>query len=119
MTRRTLLTASVAALAAPTPIPIIDTHIHLFDVSRPGGVPWPPKDGPIYKSANPARFRELVKGLNVVGAVEIECSPLFDDNQWVLDVMARDPVMTGMIGDLEPDHKDFAKHLERFHKNPL
>ena len=27
--------------------------------------------------------------------------------------------MTGMIGDLEPDHKDFHTHLERFHKNPL
>ena len=124
MNRRTFLSTaaaastSVAALAAPM-IPIIDTHIHLFDVSRPGGIPWPPKDGPIYTSASPARFRELVKGLNVVGAVEIECSPLFDDNQWVLDVMAKDPVMTGMIGDLEPGHNDFAKHLERFHKNPL
>ena len=120
MNRRTFLasTAAVAAFAAPA-IPIIDCHIHLFDVSRPGGVPWPPKDGPIFKTASPARFRELVKGLNVVGAVEIECSPLFDDNQWVLDVMAKDPIMTGMIGDLEPDHKDFAKQLERFHKNPL
>ena len=121
MNRRTFLlasTAAAAAVAAPA-IPIIDCHIHLFDVSRPGGVPWPPKDGPIFKTASPARFRELVKGLNVVGAVEIECSPLFDDNQWVLDVMAKDPIMTGMIGDLEPDHKDFPKQLERFHKNPL
>jgi len=126
MTRRTFLASSaatastVSALAAPPPaIPIIDTHIHLFDVARPGGVPWPPKGDSIYKTALPARFRELVKGLNVVGAVEIECSPLFDDNQWVLDVMAREPVMTGMIGDLEPDHKDFPRHLERFHRNPL
>ena len=121
MNRRTFLATASAAtvLAAPAPIPIIDTHIHLFDVTRPGGVPWPPKDGPIYKTASPARFRELVKGLNVVGAVEIECSPLFDDNQWVLDVMAKEPVMTGMIGDLDPDHKDFPKHLERFHRNPL
>jgi len=123
MTRRTFLAASAATastVAAPPPaIPIIDTHIHLFDVTRPGGVPWPPKGDSIYKTALPARFRELVKGLNVVGAVEIECSPLFDDNQWVLDVMAKEPVMTGMIGDLEPDHKDFPRHLERFHKNPL
>ena len=124
MNRRTFLASTTAAAAAPTAvaaptIPIIDCHIHLFDVARLGGVPWPPKDGPIYKTASPARFRDLVKGLNVVGAVEIECSPLFDDNQWVLDVMAKDPIMTGMIGDLEPDHKDFPKHLERFHKNPL
>ncbi len=121
MNRRTFLAASAAAAstAAPLTIPIIDTHIHLFDTSRPGGIPWPPKEGPIYKSATPGRFRELTKSLNVVGAVEIECSPLFEDNQWVLDVMARDSIMTGMIGDLEPDHRDFPKHLERFHKNPL
>ncbi|MBT5690113.1 MAG: amidohydrolase, partial [Opitutae bacterium] len=24
-------------------IPIIDTHIHLYDTSRPDGVPWPPE----------------------------------------------------------------------------
>ena len=121
MNRRTFLatTTTAAAAFAAQAIPIIDCHIHLFDVTRAGGVPWPPKEGPIYKTASPARFRELVKGLNVVGAVEIECSPLFDDNQYVLDVMAKDTIMTGMIGDLEPDHKDFPKHLERFHKNPL
>jgi L-fuconolactonase len=25
-------------------IPIIDTHIHLFDPRRPQGIPWPKKD---------------------------------------------------------------------------
>ena len=24
-------------------IPIIDTHIHLYDTTRPQGLPWPPK----------------------------------------------------------------------------
>ena len=57
MNRRTFLaTTAATAIAGPTPIPIIDTHIHLFDVSRPGGIPGPPKDGPIYKTASPARF---------------------------------------------------------------
>ena len=23
---------------------IIDTHVHFYDPTRPGGVPWPPKD---------------------------------------------------------------------------
>lgn len=124
MPRREFLAtaAAVAASAAPAmkPIPIIDTHIHLFDTNRPGGVPWPTKDTPeIFKPALPARFRKVSKGLNVVGAIELECSPLLEDNQWVLDVMAKDKIMVGMIGDLEPDHPDFAKHLERFRKNPL
>ncbi|MEZ5354029.1 MAG: amidohydrolase family protein [Bryobacteraceae bacterium] len=124
MTRRTLLAAPAAALsmtaADTSPIPIIDTHIHLFDTARPQGIPWPPKNDPIrYKTSLPSRFREVSKGLNVRGAIEVECSPWFDDNQWVLDVMAKDKIMVGTIGDLEPADPDFPKHLERFHKNPL
>ena len=38
---------STGALAQPSPTthpsPIVDAHIHLFDPSRPGGVPWPEK----------------------------------------------------------------------------
>ncbi|MDA1236901.1 MAG: amidohydrolase, partial [Acidobacteria bacterium] len=45
-------------------IPIIDTHIHLFDPSRPEGVPWPPSDDPVkYKTALPPRYRELTESL--------------------------------------------------------
>jgi L-fuconolactonase len=100
-------------------VPIIDSHIHLFDVSRPQGVPWPPKDSPIYKSALPARFRKLAAPHGIVGAIEIECSPWLEDNQWVLDIAASDPIIVGTIGDLEPGAPGFAKQLERLHKNPL
>jgi predicted TIM-barrel fold metal-dependent hydrolase len=100
-------------------LPIIDSHIHLFDVLRPQGVPWPPKGSSIYKSALPERFRKLAAPHGVAGAVEIECSPWLSDNQWVLDIAAKDPIIVGTIGDLEPGTPDFARQLERFHKNPL
>lgn len=121
MTRRTLLAASGgAALAQPAPIPIIDTHIHLFDISRPQGVPWPAKDNAVlYKTALPDRYRKLAAPHGIVGAIELECSPWFDDNQWVLDVAAKDKIIVGMIGNLEPGSPEFRKHLDRFHKNPL
>jgi L-fuconolactonase len=102
------------------PIPIIDTHIHLFDPTRPQGVPWPPKDNPVlYQPALPERFRQLTKGLGVVGAIEVECSPWLEDNQWVLDVAAKDRIIVGTVGNLEPGKPDFRQHLERFHRNPL
>jgi predicted TIM-barrel fold metal-dependent hydrolase len=110
--------ATVLAGAAKT-IPIIDSHIHLFDVSRPQGVPWPPKDSSIYKSALPTRYRQLAVPHGIVGAIEIECSPWFDDNQWVLDIARKDPIMVGTIGDLEPGTSGFAKQLEGLHRNPL
>jgi len=101
-------------------IPIIDTHIHLFDPSRAQGVPWPDKNDKIlYRPALPDRYRGVTKGLGIVGAIEVECSPWLEDNQWVLDIAARDTIIVGTVGDLEPGKPDFRKHLERFHHNPL
>ncbi len=108
------------AIEADPPIPIIDTHIHLFDPTRPQGIPWPPKDDTIrYKPALPVRYVKLTKSLGVVGAIEIEASPWLEDNQWVLDLAAKNPVIVGTVGDLEPGKPEFRIDLERFHKNPL
>ena len=112
--------AGLAASAQTPSLPIIDTHIHLFDPRRPQGVPWPEKsDGILYQTALPERYRKVTKGLRIVGAIEIECSPWLEDNQWVLDVEAKDTIMVGTVGNLEPGKPDFPKQLERFHRNPL
>lgn len=107
-------------LSGAVSIPIIDTHIHLFDTTRQEGVPWPDKnDAVLYKPALPARYRRVTQGLGVVGAIEIECSPWLEDNQWVLDVAAKDSLIVGTIGDLEPGDPHFREHLDRFARNPL
>ena len=106
--------------AASSTLPIIDTHIHLFDPTRPQGVPWPPKSDPIlYKPALPERYRNVVAGLGVVGAIEIEASPWLEDNQWVLDLAKDNPIIVGTVGDLEPGKPEFQAQLSRFHRNPL
>ena len=80
MNRRTFLgvAAGIAGLAAAPPadpLPIIDTHIHLFDPRRPQGVPWPDKnDATLYQPALPDRYRKVTKGLGVVGTIEVGCS---------------------------------------------
>ncbi len=129
MNRRSFI-ASTAALslqqalpqaeAAPASMPIIDCHIHLFDPTRPKGVPWPAKtDTVLYKPAYMDRYRKLAVPLGIVGAIEVEASPWFDDNQWVLDLAAKDKMLVGTIGDLEPEKPEFRKQLENLHKNPL
>src|SRR5690348_16920034 len=76
--------------AAPKPpYPIIDTHIHLFDSSRPQGVPY----GAGRPPALPEVYRFIAEPLGVVGAIEIEASPWVEDNLWVLDVSQKDPIM--------------------------
>jgi predicted TIM-barrel fold metal-dependent hydrolase len=112
--------AILAATPQPGEIPIIDTHIHLFDTGRKEGVPWPAKDNPVlYRPALPDRYQALSGPLGVVGAIEVECSPWVEDNQWVLDVAERAPVIVGTVGNLEPGTPEFGKQLERFHRNPL
>jgi L-fuconolactonase len=100
--------------------PIIDTHIHLFDTARPEGVPWPEKTNSVlYKPALPARYRSIATPLGITGAVVVEAGPWLEDNQWLLDIAAKDPIILGVVGNLEPGKPEFAKQLERFHRNPL
>lgn len=105
-------------MAAGTPI--VDTHIHLFDPTRPQGVPWPDRSNSVlYRPALPERLRAIAAPLGVTGAIEVECSPWMEDNQWVLDIAGRDPFILGMVGNLELDKPAFGKQLERFRRNPL
>jgi predicted TIM-barrel fold metal-dependent hydrolase len=117
--RRTFLAAGIAA-AQPAPVPIIDSHIHLFDPTRPQGVPWPDRgNATLYQPALPARYRKIAAPLGIAGAIEVECSPWLEDNQWVLDIAAGDSIIVGAVGNLDPGHPDFRKHLDRFLRNPL
>jgi predicted TIM-barrel fold metal-dependent hydrolase len=133
LSRRAFLTgvaATVGTATAPwssgaqgqASIPIIDTHIHLFDPTRPQGAPYSgprtaPGAAPI--AAYPDRYRRLAVPLGVVGAIKVEASPWIEDNLWVLEVAERDPIMVGVVGNLEPDKPEFPEYLERYHKNPL
>jgi predicted TIM-barrel fold metal-dependent hydrolase len=109
-----------AQQARTAPVPIIDCHIHLFDTERKQGVPWPDKKNTVlYKPALPDRYRSLAVPLGVVGAIKVEASPWLEDNQWVLDVAAKDSIIVGTIGNLEPGKPEFGKQLERFGKNNL
>jgi L-fuconolactonase len=115
-----MLAAKGAAAAVDPAIPIVDTHIHLFDTGRPGGVPWPEKsDSVLYKPAMPDRYERMAAPLGVVGAIAIEASPLASDNDWLLDVAAKSPLMVGAVGDLIPGSASYLKDLERLHANPL
>jgi predicted TIM-barrel fold metal-dependent hydrolase len=113
----------VAEAAAPlADIPIIDTHVHLFDSRRPQGVPyagspeWAKEKNGV---ALPSTYRAYAQPLNIVGAIELEASPWVEDNLWVLEQMQTDTMFVGTVGDLEPEKPDFAELYNRFRKNPM
>ncbi len=100
--------------------PVIDTHIHLYDPRRPGGIPWPEKTNPVlYRPTLPARYRSISEPFGVVGAIAIECSPLSADNYWLLRTAKRDRLIVGVIGDLDPALPEFPRQLELFREDPL
>ena len=115
-----IATAVTRANAQRYSVPIIDTHVHLYDPTRPQGVPWPsPEQASIYRTFLPADYRRIAEPFGVVGMIETECSPWLEDNYWVLDVSAKETIVVGEIGDLFPGKPDFGEHLSRLHKNPL
>ncbi len=120
--REFLQTAAGAALAPPAAAEptIVDTHTHFYDPSRPQGVPWPAKsDTTLYRTVLPREFVAMTKPLGVVGTIVVEASAWLEDNQWILDMAAKEPAIFGFVGHLEAGKADFRETLARFRKNKL
>jgi len=123
MDRRTFLAGAAAFAAAPVfasdAIPVIDTHVHLFDPTRPQGVPYAGPKGQPPQMASPANYHKQIAGTGIVGAVIVEASPWVEDNLFILERANSDPVFVGVVGDLDPSKPDFGEYLNRFSKDPL
>lgn len=99
---------------------VIDTHTHFYDPGRPQGVPWPPReDTLLYRTVLPKDYRAQPVPRPVTGTVVVEASPWMEDNQWVLDLAAKEPFIVGVVGNLPVGTKPFAGLLKRFAANPL
>ena len=100
------------------PAKIIDTHVHFFDPTRPQGVPWPPRnDALLFRRTLPEDYRRLAVPQAVDGVVVVEASTWVEDNQWVLDLAAREPLILGLVGNLPLGTEPFSGHLKRFAAN--
>jgi len=101
-------------------ITVIDAHTHFYDPTRPQGVPWPPRDDKLlYRPVLPKDYRALPVPRPVTGTVVVEASPWVEDNQWVLDLAAKEPFIVGLVGNLPVGTKQFAGQLKRFAANKL
>ncbi len=99
---------------------IIDTHTHFYDPTRPEGVPWPnPDDELLYRKVMPDDYKKLAVPEGVTGTVVVEASRLVEDNQWILDLAAKEKFIVGFVGNLNPNDAEFEKNLNRFSVNPL
>ena len=97
---------------------MIDTHIHLYDTSRDGGVPWPPEeDTVLYKPHLPKEFQNESKKSGLTGVIIVEASHLLKDNRWVLKLVNGNDFFVGLVGNVNPYRKDFVTQIESLKKD--
>ncbi len=107
-------------VALDPPTAVVDSHIHLYDPTRPGGIPWPEKSNAVlYRRSLPDTYEHLSRSHGVVGAIAVECSPWLIDNFWLHDVVEQNPLMLGFIGNLLPEAPEFAATLDRLNRSPF
>lgn len=99
--------------------PIIDGHIHLFDASRPEGIPWPEAGHVLHGTSSPAHYQRVSAGHHIVGAIVVEASPWRSDNQWLLENIRGTPGMLGFVGNLSPLDATFNHDFDALHSEPL
>jgi predicted TIM-barrel fold metal-dependent hydrolase len=93
--------------------PIVDTHIHFYEVSRPGGVPWPaPDQKALYRDVLPAAYEALARRHGIVGSGIVEASPDDADNRWILDLVKGDRFFPFFVAQVDLGAKGFRARLE-------
>jgi L-fuconolactonase len=110
------------SLAAPSAdVPVIDSHIHLFDPTRAvfSGYMGSQDYRALNKPSLPSLYEPLARPAGIVGAIVVESSGLIDDNLWYLDTCRANPFMVGVSGSLDPAQSYFGQYLTHFHRDPL
>ena len=110
-----------AVPAQPAPPPIVDTHVHLWDLGR-FRLPWLEKTSPLARNHVIKDWQTAIDGLNVVKGVymEVDVDPKqhIAEAEYVLDIcrQANTPLVAAVIGG-RPADDDFAKYIRRFRDN--
>ena len=119
----TVLTGAMRAVAEESKsMPIVDTHQHLWDLSRIQ-LPWLAGRGILDRSYVPADYLKATEGLNVVKAVYMEVAAPPEQHlieaEYVLDLCRRDDFLTcaAVLG-ARPGEPGFRKYILRFKDNP-
>src|SRR6185295_7422809 len=102
------LTVALTGPPSGHPRPIVETHIHVYQVTRPGGVPWPPPTNQVlYRDVLPAEYQKMARREGVIAAGIMEASPIFEDNLKVAALIDKDPFFTFYVAQLEVGGADF------------
>ena len=106
-----------------TPLPIIDTHQHLWDLQRQN-VPWVPGAAEVLNRSYVSRdYEEATKGCHIVKAVYMEVDMAPADHDLEVELITelcrggKSMTVAAVIGG-RPGEEGFAEYIRRHAKNP-
>ncbi len=105
------------------PEPVIDTHQHLWDLSRLR-LPWLAGAGKLNRSYLMSDYLEAAAGLGIVKAVYMEVAVaeemLVQEAEWVIEICQQgdSPTVAAVIGG-RPAAPDFREYVFRFKDSPF
>jgi L-fuconolactonase len=101
------------------PIPIIDTHQHLWDLSKVEYSWLVPEYGPLYRTYLPAELEPQLAPAGVIATVLVQSANSYADTVYMLDQADVHPWMIGVVGWVPLlDPEETGRALERFTSNP-
>ena len=110
-------------LNSPSSLPIVDTHQHLWDLSK-FSLPWAKGHTTLDRSFVTADYLAATAGVNLVQSVymEVDVAPAQQaaEADYVLDLCRRnDNPMSGAVISGRPASSEFAASIARYKGNPL
>jgi L-fuconolactonase len=117
----TLLSLSLLAQENAA-IPIIDCHVHLWDLQRSEGVAWiKPENKKLYRNFLPQDHEPIAAANNVRGVIVVQAGQSLPDNQWNLDITAHNKCLyRGVVGNLSKiiGTPEFKRSLDKLCEDP-
>ena len=92
---------------------ILDSHVHFFDPSRPGGIRWPDAVSPLCRPTFPSNLVTAMSPHVLSGCIAVETSRRPQDDRWLLDLSAGERLIKGVVLNLRPDRPGFEERLDK------
>lgn len=114
----THLTKDGAGQSMPGAGPVLDTHHHLWKVSR-GDYPWMTPDLPIARDYMAEDLAPLLRQAGVTRTILVQAADTEAETDFLLEIAASSDFVAGVCGWLDMDSDAFPDRLAAYMDNPL